>query len=603
MKKKEILLYFTAKTKKNNIAGTWKILRTIMGKKRNQHTYPELFHKDDKVIERKENIANMFNRFFTSVGPDLAKQINPPAGASIFDYLKNQNDNSMFLSPVDENEVIRVVESCKNKSSTDADGLSMNIVKHIITLILKPLTHIFNTSFKTGVFPDKFKIAKVIPVFKSGIKENCSNYRPISLLPQFSKILEKLFNSRLSAFLDKNNIINPSQYGFRENMSTSYALTELINEITSSLNNKMYSIGVFIDLKKAFDTVDHKLLCEKMYFYGIRGVAHNWITSYISNRSQFVCYDEFHSDLLNISCGVPQGSILGPKLFILYINDLCNISRLVKYILFADDTNLFCANKNIKQLVTTVSTVLDKLCTWFAVNKLSLNVSKTSYMLFGNLNAQVDIAINGISIDRVRVAKFLGVLIDEKLNWKEHIASVKTKLSKSTAILYKCSQVIDSQSMHILYNSLFLPYISYCSEIWGNTYPSNVNCLVVLQKRAMRLLYGAGRLDHTTPLFYRSHILKFPDLVKFKTAMFMYKAYYCMLPANIQQHFVKKNISVITRLKNQLERRCVTLNVRAMSLPMYGISLWNSLHVDLTNIKTIRSFRQRYKTILINEYI
>ena len=481
-------------------------------------------------------------------------------------------------------------------------GLNMNIVKYIITSIIKPLTHIFNTSFQTGVFPDKFKIAKVIPVFKSGIKEDCSNYRPISLLPQFSKILETLFSSRLSAFIDKNSIINPSQYGFCENMSTTYALTELINEITSSLNNKMYSIGVFIDLKKAFDTVDHELLCEKMYFYGIGGVAHNWISSYLSNRSQFVCYNECLSDLLNISCGVPQGSILGPKLFILYINDLFNVSRLVKYILSAHDTNLFCADKNINQLVTTVLTVLDKLCIWFAVNKLSLNVLKTSYMLFGNLNAQFDITINGISISRVRVAKFLGILIDEKLNWKDHIANVKSKLSKSTA-LYKCSHVIDSQSMHILYSSLFLPYISYCSEIWGNTYPFNVNCLVVLQKRAIRLMFGAGRLDHTTPLFCVSHTFKFPDLAKFKTAVFMYKAYYCMLPANIQQHFTKKDISVITRLKNQLVRRCVTLNVRAMSLPMYGIGLWNSLHVELTDIKTIRSFRQRYKSILINEYI
>ena len=172
-------------------------------------------------------------------------------------------------------------------------------------------------------------------------------------------------------------------------------------------------------------------------------------------------------------------------------------------------------------------------------------------------------------------------------------------------ILYKCSQVIYSQSMHILYSSLFLPYISYCSEIWGNTYPpSNVNCLVLQKRlRAIRLLFGAGRLDNTTPLFYRSHIKQFPDLVKFKTAMFMYKAYYCMLPANIQQHFVKKDISVMTRRKNQLVRRCVILNVTAMSLPMYGISLWNSLHVDVTNIKTIRSFRHRYKSILMNEYI
>ena len=157
-------------------------------------------------------------------------------------------------------------------------------------------------------------------------------------------------------------------------MSTSYVLTELVNEITASLDSKMHTMGVFIDLKKAFDTVDHKLLCENIEFYGIRGVAHNWIKSYLSNKSQFVCFDVFHSNLLNISCCVPQGSVLGPKLFILYVNDLCNISKLVKYILFADDTNLFCANKNINQLITTVSSVLEKMCTWFAVNKLSLNI-------------------------------------------------------------------------------------------------------------------------------------------------------------------------------------------------------------------------------------
>ena len=164
----------------------------------------------------------------SDVGPDLAKNITTPVGSSVFDYLKNRNDNCMFLSPVDEKEVHKVVESCKNKSSTDADGLSMNIVKRVITTIIKPLTHVFNASFKTGVFPDKLKIAKIIPIFKAGNKENCTNYRPISLLPQFSKILEKVFNTRLSAFVDKYKVINPSRYGFRENMSTSYALSWLM---------------------------------------------------------------------------------------------------------------------------------------------------------------------------------------------------------------------------------------------------------------------------------------------------------------------------------------------------------------------------------------
>ena len=235
-----------------------------MGKVQKKHEYPEHFINNDKFIGTKENVASMFNEFFTNVGPDLAKNITTPVGSSVFDYLKNRNDNCMFLSPVDEKEVHKIVESCKNKSSTDADGLSMNIAKHVITTIIKPLTHVFNTSFKTGVFPDKLKIAKIIPIFKAGNKENCTNYRTISILPQFSKILEKLFNTRLSAFVDKYKVINPSQYGFRENMSTSYALTELVNEITASLDSKMHTMGVFIDLKKAFDTVDHKLLCEKI---------------------------------------------------------------------------------------------------------------------------------------------------------------------------------------------------------------------------------------------------------------------------------------------------------------------------------------------------
>ena len=240
------------------------------------------------------------------------------------------------------------------------------------------------------------------------------------------------------------------------------------------------------------------------------------------------------------------------------MNDLCNISKLVKYILFADDTNLFCANKNINQLITTVSSVLDKMCTWFAVNKLSLNVSKTSYMLFGNntLSGNIDITISGVNIDRIWVAKFLGVLIDEKLNWKDHIASVKSKLSKSTAILYKCSQLVDIQSMHILYCSMFLPYINYCSKIWGNTYPTNISGIVILQKRAMRLLYGANHIDHTTPLFYRSPALKFVDPVKLKTAVFMFKAYQCKLPVNIQQHYEKRYFNNNTSNKSTCEMLC-----------------------------------------------
>ena len=197
-----------------------------------------------------------------------------------------------------------------------------------------------------------------------------------------------------------------------------------------------------------------------------------------------------------------------------------------------------------------------------------------------------------MSRERVRVAKFLGVLIDEHLNWKPHIASVQSKLSKTTAILYKCSQIIDSCSMRIIYCSVFLPYIHYCSEIWGNTYHSNINRIIIIQKRAIRLLFGAGRLDHTTPLYQRANILEFTDLVKLKTAVFMYKAYHCMLPENIQRNFVKKYIMHQTRTKQQLVRSCVSSNVRSMSLCVYGITLWNALQTDIKSKNSVNAFKK-----------
>ena len=219
------------------------------------------------------------------------------------------------------------------------------------------------------------KIAEVLPLYKTGDKYHFTNYRPVSLLPQFSKILEKLFADRSNKFINKHNLLTDSQYGLRPYRSTSLAVIELIEKITNSLDQKNYAAGVFIDLKKAFDTINHDRLINKLERYGIRGVVLNWLRSYLQNRQQFVKMGEHMSSCLDIACRVPQGSVLGPILFILHINDICKTSKILQFVLFADDTNIFCMGEDLQQLLELITTEIIKLKKWFDNNKLSLNLS------------------------------------------------------------------------------------------------------------------------------------------------------------------------------------------------------------------------------------
>ena len=315
----------------------------------------------------------------------------------------------------------------------------MCLIKKLIPYIVVPLKHIFNLSLLNGVFHDSMKIARVIPLFKSG--------NTISLLPPFSKILKKNYHSRLMAFIDSNQVLYKSQYGFRKQMSTSLAIIELLEEITNSLDK--HEAGVFIDLNKAFDTVDHSILIEKLYHYGIRGTANKWICSYLMNRFQYVTINGTNSDDMNVLCGVPQGSILGPILFILYINDMCNVSTLLKPILFADDTNLFYSGKDIDELCSAVSIELDKLSIWFQVNKLSLNTSNTNVMVFTNRSCDdtYSVCMNGLNLSRVFVTTFLGVHMDSKLDWNYHIDIVRNKVAKNVSVMNRVKHVLTSSAM------------------------------------------------------------------------------------------------------------------------------------------------------------
>lgn len=552
-----------------------------------------------------DDVVNSFNHFFVSVGPNLAEKIPVAAEPdALQDHLIERNPSSMFLKAVDENEIIDVVRKCKNKTSTDYNDVDMKTVKWVIDGISKPLTHIFNLSFQTGQFPDQMKIAKVIPLYKTGDKHHFTNYRPVSLLPQFSKILEKLFSDKLDKFMDKHRLLTDSQYGFRTNRSTSLALTELIEEITNSIDQKKYAVGVFVDLKKAFDTINHDILINKLERYGIRGVVLKWVSSYLQNRQQFVKMGEYKSKCLDISCGVPQGSVLGPKLFIMYINDICKVSEILKFVLFADDTNIFCSGENLQQLLDLITSEIIKIKKWFDINKLSLNLSKTKIMLFGKYktNTQIQVQINGVHIERVFENKFLGVIIDDKICWKPHIKHVQSKLSRSISVLAKAKHILDQKSLHILYCSLVLPYLDYCAEIWGNTYKSTLQPLCILQKRAVRIVHNVGFREHTNLLFVKSKFLKFFDIVDLQTAQIMYKASNKLLPGNIQKMFYEREGGYNLRGKLNLKTLTVRTTLKKFCLSICGVKLWNSLNVHLKECPNIIQFKKRYKDMILTRY-
>ena len=242
------------------------------------------------------------------------------------------------MRPTDEEEIFKIINGMKPKKSAGHDGLSSIYLKLFIYEIVRPLTIIINKSLVTGIVPDLMKLAKVIPIYKSKNKKLFSNYRPISLLPVLSKVLEKVVHKRLYSFMSKKQIFFESQYGFRDKHSTTDAITELCSNILYGFDKKESTLAVFLDLSKAFDTIDHKILLNKLEYYGIHGTPLQWFKSYLSNRKQFVEYNKFNSKICTIDCGVPQGSVLGPLLFILYTNDLPKCINKSKSILFADDT-------------------------------------------------------------------------------------------------------------------------------------------------------------------------------------------------------------------------------------------------------------------------
>jgi len=472
-----------------------------------------------------------------------------------------------------------------------------------------------NKSFAEGNVPNLLKIAKVCPIYKAGEATKISNYRPISVLPSFSKIFEKLVYNRLISYLTKFSILYEHQYGFRSSMSTSLAILEMVERITDAIDSNKFSVGIFIDLSKAFDTINHKILLNKLEFYGIRGTALSWFTSYLSNRQQYVLFNGTASPRLPVTCGVPQGSILGPILFLLYINDIVKVSPLLHFILFADDTNIFMSHRDLPTLIRTLNVELKLLSTWFIANKLSLNVDKTHFIIFRGTRKRCSsdavlldkLIIEDKPINQVKNAKFLGVFIDEHLTWDVHIDNLKLKVSKTCGIINKVKHKLPRSILLLIYNSLLLPYLQYCAMIWvcNVSNQSKLSSLLAIQKRAIRNICLLNYRDHTAPFFNKLNLLQVKDIGLLQVSQFMYKANHLLLPNHFCNLFVR-NSAVHrhnTRQSDKFHMVAAKSAKKLNTIKHFGPRHWNNLPHDIKLASTLSLFTKKIKSHLISAYV
>ena len=589
---------------KNNASKTWSVIKGIVNKNKSVIRNASFKH-GNRTITDSTTIANRFNEYFTNVGPKLAQSI-PTHDINAISYLKGKYSASFFINPVVSQEVINIIKIMPDKSPGH-DDLRVSMIKLIVDSIANPLTHICNLSFITGIVPNELKLAKVIPIYKKEDSMLFSNYRPISVLPLFSKVLERLMYNRLMNYLSSKKILYKYQFGFREHYGTHLALILLEEKISKAIDEGQYTIGLFLDLSKAFDTIDHSILLSKLEHYGIRGLSLQWFSSYLKDRTQYVAFDNAQSNTLSINCGVPQGSILGPLLFLVYINDLALVSEKMFSILFADDTNSFLSGTNLRVLADTINKELIKFNTWLQVNKLSLNIGKTHYIIFkGKRKSKthnVDIKLNDVTLKKVNQTKFLGVLVDESLTWKVHIDYTAGKVSKCIGILSKGKAHLKTKTLTMLYYAFAYPYLSYCNHVWGNTCSSYLDKLFTLQKKLVRLIYNASYDANTGKIFSNLKIIKIHDINTLLTAIHMYKYHHGLLPDCINGMFTSNNAThnYSTRHGNHLRIPKHNTNIRRYSLAMSGPKVWNTIPIATQNMSPVM-FKQKLKDQILSKY-
>ena len=573
----------------------WKNISDILpARKSSQRNSIRLTNQTSNDTIPEHECADYINSFFTSIGPELSRTFN-----TTWKYDSKILRETMADLDCTEEVILKLIRSIDIGKSSGIQGISSRILKIALVGIVDKLTTLFKRSLSSGVFPDKWKQANVVPLAKEGNPTNVSNFRPISLLPLPGKLLETIVHNKIMSFFGEHEVLDSKQGGFRPGFSTTNTIANFTEIIYKAMNNGKLCTATFIDFKKAFDTVDHQILLLKLEKLGIRGMPLQWLTSYLADRTQATYANNLLSNRLKIKCGVPQGSILGPLLFLVFINDLSSCLTSAEASLYADDTVVYTVDVDIEVAITNLQSNLNHIGEWCNRNKLTINVGKTKAMIFGTRNKikrnrTGKLTLNGRGVDFVTSYKYLGVILDQTLSFNKHINNCIKNVAHKMYLLSKVRPYINVTTSTILYKSMILPYIDYSDIIYEATNTANLRKLQRLQNQCLRIC--ARSRDHipTTELHcrYKVGVLESRRQAHLNNYMFKQQNNTDL----VDQRMIRTRAHNGTLFKVEYPY----LEKYKQSTYYRGALLWNGLSAATRNIASYTSFKLLQKRLMLS---